>query len=100
MGVIVKGMKMPENCEMCAIKSWDDDGYVCPFSGVMTLSIGRQDACPLVEVPTPHGRLVDIDEVEKCINETEEFDGKELALVTIEWAMEKRVVLEEEGENE
>lgn len=44
-------MKMPENCEECEIKSWDEDGYACPFSGIPTLNIGRQDDCPLVEVP-------------------------------------------------
>jgi len=60
MSVIIKGMKMPKNCLECAIKIWtEDEGYVCPFSGIMALNIGRQNDCPLVEVPTPHGRLID-----------------------------------------
>lgn len=50
MSVIVNGMEMPKNCEVCDIKSWDNDGYVCPFSGVMTLNIGRQGSCPLGEI--------------------------------------------------
>ena len=63
MSVIVKGMKMPENCEECSIKAWDDyEGYyVCPFSKIMTLNIGRQNDCPFVEVHA-HGDLIDLDE--------------------------------------
>lgn len=60
MGVYVKGMEMPTNCEECPIKSWDCESYVCPFSGIDTLSIGRQANCPLVPVPE-HGRLIDAD---------------------------------------
>ena len=65
MSVFIKGMEMPENCLECAIASWSPSGYdyVCPFSGIMTLNIGRQNDCPLVEVPTPHGRLIDADEL-------------------------------------
>lgn len=65
MSVIVKGMKMPENCMECKIKQYVDyesDYCVCPFSEVMCLSIGRQDACPLVALPDHHGRLVDAGE--------------------------------------
>ena len=61
-GVYIKGMEMPMNCEECSIKSWDGEDYVCPFSGVVTLSIGRQDSCPLIPVPD-HGRLIDADKL-------------------------------------
>ena len=64
MGVYIKGMEMPKNCEECAIKSWDTEDYVCPFSGVSTLCISRQADCPLVLVPD-HGRLIDADELMK-----------------------------------
>ena len=60
MSILIKGMEMPKNCEECAIKSWDTEDYVCPFSGVSTLCISRQADCPLVPVP-PHGRLIDAD---------------------------------------
>lgn len=63
MSVIIKGMKMPRDCEECAIKSWDMEDYVCPFSGVSTLCISRQANCPLIEIP-PHGRLIDADALE------------------------------------
>lgn len=58
--ILIKGMEMPTSCEDCSIKSWDCEGYVCPFSGIDTLNIGRQRDCPLAPVPE-HGRLIDAD---------------------------------------
>ena len=58
--ILIKGMEMPKSCCECAIKSWDGEDDVCPFSGISALSIGRQDDCPLVPVP-PHGDLIDRD---------------------------------------
>ena len=51
MSVIVKGMKMPENCAVC------DMMYGCEFSIAMKK---RPFDCPLIEVPE-HGRLIDAD---------------------------------------
>lgn len=61
MSIIIKGMKMPKNCAECKC-TWVDDDYnkVCCFTDVVALSIGRQDNCPLIELP-PHGRLIDAD---------------------------------------
>lgn len=62
MGVYINGMKIPKNCWECSLSDVDDDyGRCCLFSGIACLNIGRQDNCPLVEVPTPHGDLVDRD---------------------------------------
>lgn len=65
MGVYIKGMKMPKNCCECEIRSYDANAgeEYCPFSQIVCLSIGRQDNCPLVGVPEPHGRLIDADEI-------------------------------------
>lgn len=60
MSILIKGMEMPTSCYECAIKSWDGEYDVCPFSGIRALSIGIQNDCPLVPVP-PHGRLIDAD---------------------------------------
>ena len=62
MSVIVKGMEMPENCEMCPIRestfcdiiNKDIDRF---YSG----SIKRDPDCPLIALPDHHGRLVDAD---------------------------------------
>lgn len=66
MSVIVKGMKMPENCETCEYQTKG----ACFASGVNkgTITIRRMDKerpdwCPLVEIPPKHGRLNDGDAV-------------------------------------
>ncbi len=61
MSVLIKGMEMPKTCADCKLILYANGEYICPFSGIMALNIGRQDDCPLVEVKTPHGRIVDID---------------------------------------
>ena len=82
--LLIKDMEMPQNCEECDLKVWDEYefvDYVCPFSGVIVLNIGRQGSCPLVEVP-PHGRLGDLDKLEKMFADIDSapyscFDGAE-----------------------
>lgn len=68
MNVIIKGMKMPNNCEECQLKQYDEsyDDTVCPYSGIPTLNIGRQYDCPISELP-PHGRLIDADALMETI---------------------------------
>ena len=61
MSVIVMGMEMPENCYECRFQS--ELRLYCNampdnFCG-NTDDIERPDWCPLVEIPTPHGRLID-----------------------------------------
>ena len=101
MSVIVKGMKMPENCETCAYQTKG----ACFASGVNkgTITIRRMDKkrpdwCPLVEVKAPHGGLFDADEVKKCIEGVADSDDKTMAIALLEWAIEKRCVIEAEGE--
>ena len=64
MGVYINGMTMPKSCFECDL--YGDENNFCkvqkeymPFA-----SLGRdyKDAnCPMVEVPEPHGRLIDAD---------------------------------------
>ena len=59
MSVLVKGMEIPNSCTHC-----DSIGLNvaigCP---VMRGEPGRATDCPLCEVKTPHGRLVDANEL-------------------------------------
>ena len=52
MSVFIKGMEMPKSCDTCFLSKWDtcNERFYCMF-----------DDCPLVEVPAPHGDLIDID---------------------------------------
>ena len=70
MSILIKGVKMPKNCEECqsTLGLFVDE---CPiFAEFPKMSdydpeIGnnrRYDGCPLVEIP-PHGRLIDASEM-------------------------------------
>ena len=42
---------MPKNCLECMfVQDNEDGGESCVFTNVMCLSVGRQDACPLIEM--------------------------------------------------
>lgn len=58
MSILIKGMKMPISCYECRFA----------FDGMCIANRGRKDigitnCCPLIEVPTPHGRLIDADDL-------------------------------------
>lgn len=88
MSVLIKDMEVPKNCLTCKLRGdGSDSKYVwdCPFTGLeYTREEGetrRLDDCPLVEIPAPHGRLIDadatmkqwgIDKATKYGNETSE----------------------------
>lgn len=67
MSILIKGMEMPKNCWECDFRT----GLYCEalfhepsinyYRGIKT----RETFCPLVEVPTPHGRLIDADDTLK-----------------------------------
>ena len=70
MGVYIKNMKMPKDCGSCDL--CDNDGYCYALYGDSlwdALPDGAEyfpdgwkyAGCPLVEVPEPHGRLIDRD---------------------------------------
>ena len=72
MSVIVKGMKMPQgSCEWvdaeghlhrCKLLNGDDD---CKMQEGICADATWEDqfsGCPLIELPTPHGRLIDVDD--------------------------------------
>lgn len=74
MSVFVKGMEMPTSCEGCdfgyPFRNYIGDGAYNP-SGYYCRRLKRlineyksiPDNCPLAEVPTPHGRLIDADDL-------------------------------------
>ena len=64
MSVMIKGMNFPKNCMECDLhfiaRGLDNE---CIFSNdtVDDCTERRLYRCPLVEIPTPHGRLIDAD---------------------------------------
>lgn len=70
--ILIKNMKMPENCAECqfsdvfAYPPDYDDEWICELNYIsMTWEEAqmRHSHCPLVEVATPHGRLIDADKI-------------------------------------
>lgn len=69
MSCLIRGMDMPKNCMSCPFPAVGVDAYYChcptqdgkeyDFKYADTIP----DTCPLVEVPTPHGRLGDLDNI-------------------------------------
>lgn len=70
MSVLVKGMSIPDNCELCAFET--GFGFCLAkldnFCGYTNYH-ERPEWCPLVEVPESHGRLIDEDDVIDAIHE-------------------------------
>lgn len=72
MSVLIKGMEMPRACQVCPLGHWNklDKLTGCeivrryvPKDDIEFWEKDKPSWCPLVEVPTPHGRLIDADEV-------------------------------------
>ena len=65
--VLIKGMKMPKECEYCmfaGLGGAENEYYVCMFNGKWKDrdNHGRMESCPLVEIPT-HGELIEKEEL-------------------------------------
>lgn len=52
MSILIKGMEKPMSCDDCIV----------PLSRCDFLQ-RRADECPIIKIPTPHGRLIDGDNI-------------------------------------
>ena len=82
MSVIVRGMDLPTNCAECRLCDTceclrDFRTYEEVLDAVEDGDLTRDQNCPLVEIPTPHGRLVDLD---KMVDEY--WDGSSMRIRT------------------
>ena len=90
MSVLVKGMDMPFSCYECPLVHREFNGVETELycyaleKAVSDEDRTRDDECPLVEVPTPHGRLIDHKKLEKDlgerwnVNDDQDFCNKEV----------------------
>lgn len=103
MSVIIKGMKLPKNCDNCDLIQFDDEGLEahCPLSPYYrwcgTPPDYRPEGCPLVEVPTPHGRLIDADELIRCIEHA--FGDKHIVKLVANIIERQPTIIEAEVSN-
>ena len=108
MSVIVKGMEMPKNCAYCPLSEYRNSSILdCKQIGTVGTAFRdnnvlkrRHPNCPLIEVPTPHGRLI----AEKTITEIRYHDADGYHIVNGEQLCELEIdadtVIEAEGETD
>lgn len=64
---------LPSSCEKCPFNYADISAGICLAADktIDTRTYGRKrhPDCPLVEIPTPHGRLIDADVLENGVAE-------------------------------
>lgn len=66
--ILIKGMEMPKCCSKCDLRVIAIGlDFQCAISGetVDDYYSSRHPKCPIVKVPTPHGRLIDADYLKK-----------------------------------
>ena len=98
MSVLIKGMNMPENCLWCqfhGFAGYKNESIVCSLTGQSEEQLSNVPNCPIVEVPTPHGDLID----RWKLTETAMIDpdeGKYVAVYRADEVDEAPVVIEAE----
>lgn len=61
MSVLIKGMRMPENCSECPVALCGKYCRINRTNATTRVIPIRPEHCPLVELPEHHGRLIDAD---------------------------------------
>ena len=70
MSVLIKGMEMPALCQECDLYI-DGACYAKGYRDYQSImDMSKPADCPLIEVPTPHGRLIDADAIQDYNVET------------------------------
>lgn len=86
MSILVKGMEMPKEGTVIAIYK---------LNGQFFVSVHSTELCPLIPVPTPHGRLIDADVLLEHLGDMEYKGAVKRVL------MQAPTIIEaEKGENE
>ena len=74
MSIYIKGMGVPKACLGCVFYRKDDPVYdYCCISSAVPDWMGIPQGCPIIPVPD-HGRLIDVDAMEKIMSDTVQGD--------------------------
>lgn len=64
MGIYIKGMEMPMSCIDCPLYRYTATSHYCCVAAIRgQKATERHKDCPLVEIKTPHGRLIDAEDM-------------------------------------
>ena len=95
MSILIKGMEMPKHCWQCAFHDDLDECILLNQSCMVVWGESKRiEDCPLVEVPTPHGRLIDADAL---LNKTI-CNPLWSPYITKKMVLDAKTVIEAEGE--
>lgn len=100
MSVLIKNMNIPKDCWGCKFRRWENGyGDLCIITGAFIKDVFiKEKDCPLVEVPTPHGDLVDrdklmVDLMDSDLDHLQRDDWKEV----IQIVEDAQTIIEAEG---
>ena len=105
MSVLIKCMRMPENCIKCPMQFGGmcyvmpaevDEGRVAP-TVEEAWKQGKPDWCPLIEIPESHGDLIDRDALLDMVRDVNTDYYCEVLGVTVEDIDSVPTVIEAEG---
>ena len=94
MSVLIKGLIMPSCCDGCTFSDWSNlhqtacckrhDFDPCFKDYSREYMEKRADFCPLVEIPVPHGRLIDASYKVDMPFYDDEYEEHSMRTVTVE----------------
>lgn len=91
MSVLIKGIKMPLKAEGCeVIIRIQPDGTVLNATGIHLYA-------KAIEIPTPHGRLIDADALFRVMENMPWYDNADRDEVAEELVMDAPTIIEAEG---
>lgn len=101
MSILIKGMRMPKDCYMCPMchRAFDGNETRLACYALKTWCFeedGKLDNCPLVEVKTPHGDLIDSSEI-RWVEHHDSYGNLSKYMVAYSDEM-PQAVIEAEGE--
>ena len=74
MSVLIKGMKMPKNCDKCILSSSIAMRCDATKKSLVTDTYPKRPSwCPLVKISEPHGRLIDGAALKTKLNNIHDF---------------------------
>lgn len=105
MNILIRGMKMPKKCLICPCFEYnmfddDIDGYCKTLKTEITNSDEHHPNCPLIEISTPHGDLIDLSDMVHPNDSMRRMTIDEQLKRTCEgWSTDRKqyVIIEAEG---
>jgi hypothetical protein len=95
-------MDMPANCRSCGFS--DDEARFCKAAKEYIPMLGKPGFCPLAELPSGHGRLIEADSLKETLDYYireagwDEKTNRVLGWVKDEFIDGERTVVESEGD--